>query len=399
MWILPQKLQDSFRSAQGLEELSEDLNECFLILERSAQWRSKASPSKTWSLRWKRAWWLRILCGRILKRSLHTSFEEWWISSLVASRARHSPWPENEKELMIPDTFGRLYADMSKQLNLLFASSKMSMTSSPWDSTLFTKTYTKWVTRLRQEYSVRQKLALHMNDSESLSSRFTTPTGTDSDRNTKYQQGGTALSMQVKSTFTTPQAMDSKWSGLNGKMRDRLDYEVERIWNTPIANDSEKRGNAQTGLISQVNSAKWKTPVTSEAEGGEMKELKGDAKFKLRDQVNWPTPTFAGNNNGSLQEWGGSGNHLRFATPQARDHKSAETSEATMNKNSRPLNEQVVNSPQVQENPSTLGKNQELSRGRLNPKWVSQLMGFDFEKTFFVASETQSSQPNPTKPS
>lgn len=45
-----------------------------------------------------------------------------------------------------------------------------------------------------------------------------------------------------------------------------------------------------------------------------------------------------------------------FPTPMARDYKSGSVSDATKNKNSRPLSEYV--------------------KGQLNPDWVSWLMGF-----------------------
>jgi hypothetical protein len=78
----------------------------------------------------------------------------------------------------------------------------------------------------------------------------------------------------------------------------------------------------------------------------------------------WPTPTVSGNWNrkGASAE---SGDGLRtavnlWATPAARDFRSGKASPETMDRNSRPLNEQVT----------------AQTGGALNPAWVEQLQGF-----------------------
>ena len=86
----------------------------------------------------------------------------------------------------------------------------------------------------------------------------------------------------------------------------------------------------------------------------------------------WPTPTAPGSHQvGKITEWGGSGNPLRkmwptltvddsntvmLPTPTARDWRSGKASQATMDKNNRPLSEHVG--------------------GSLNPEWVEWLMGY-----------------------
>lgn len=50
-----------------------------------------------------------------------------------------------------------------------------------------------------------------------------------------------------------------------------------------------------------------------------------------------------------------------WPTPTARDHRSGLASEATHERNSRPLNEQVC-------------RNEEM--GSLNPAWVEAMMGY-----------------------
>jgi hypothetical protein len=66
-----------------------------------------------------------------------------------------------------------------------------------------------------------------MDLKDQVSQKWTTPVATDQNRSTKYQQGGTALSLQVKK-YPTPTANDHKGSGNNETGRDRLDYAIEK---------------------------------------------------------------------------------------------------------------------------------------------------------------------------
>jgi DNA (cytosine-5)-methyltransferase 1 len=74
----------------------------------------------------------------------------------------------------------------------------------------------------------------------------------------------------------------------------------------------------------------------------------------------WPTPTVCGNyNRKGASPASGDGLAtavLKCATPTARDWRSGKASQATMERNSRPLSEQIG--------------------GSLNPTWVEWLMGF-----------------------
>ena len=86
----------------------------------------------------------------------------------------------------------------------------------------------------------------------------------------------------------------------------------------------------------------------------------------------WPTPTVCGNNNRKgISPKAGDGLATavkRFATPLARDWRSGKASQATHEKNSRPLSEQVG--------------------GSLNPTWVEWLMGWPLGWTDLKPLET-----------
>jgi DNA (cytosine-5)-methyltransferase 1 len=66
-----------------------------------------------------------------------------------------------------------------------------------------------------------------------------------------------------------------------------------------------------------------------------------------------------------------------WATPAARDWRSGQTSSATMSRNSRPLNEQVVNSSFLPA-PAIKSAGRDISNNTptLNPQFVETLMGW-----------------------
>jgi len=106
-------------------------------------------------------------------------------------------------------------------------------------------------------------------------------------------------------------------------------------WSTPEAINHDgyqtKNGTVFPRLGSQIK-MNWKTPQGSDGEGGIMEYREGsDGHYKLRDQINFPTPKSQNANSPSEHGQGG---------------KDLQT---------------VVNPKNV---------------GRLNPSWVEQLMGW-----------------------
>jgi hypothetical protein len=101
------------------------------------------------------------------------------------------------------------------------------------------------------------------------------------------------------------------------------------------------------------------------------------AKFGL-----WPTPMAADSRGSSGRPAKGKQVQLtdavRFATPLASDWRSGKASEATHEKNSRPLREQIG--------------------GHLNPTWVEWLMGWPLGWTDLSALGTGKSRSAPPLP-
>ena len=112
---------------------------------------------------------------------------------------------------------------------------------------------------------------------------------------------------------------------------------------------------------SATDSGLWQTPVADDAVNRVAGKWNSRGEPKLSAQVlQWPTPTVCGNyNRKGASPTSGDGLAtavLKVATPTARDWKSGKASQATHDKNSRPLSEQIG--------------------GSLNPTWVEWLMGW-----------------------
>ena len=233
MWILPQNYQLSSAFVADIVESSEDLTLPGMNIESSLMWRSKPSPLKTWQRRWKTSSWMPRLYGRILKPSLHTSFETKLTSSLEAIRVSPSQLQENEKEQKTHDTFGHLFGNISEQLDLLGSSLRTSKDTSALDCEKSLATWKASVTAQRGEYSQRVKLAHHTKEKESTS--WATPRAADSaggprTLNDKGQRisvsdptktYGANLSDQVRH-WPTPSARDHKGAVSVDRTHDKL---------------------------------------------------------------------------------------------------------------------------------------------------------------------------------
>ena len=169
MWVLPKNYQPSLAFVADTVESKEELSLLESSIESSLMWRSKPSPLRTWSLRWKRVSWIPLLFGRILKPSQHTYFEEQLTLSLAGILASRSQQQDSEKVKMIQDTCGQQSGSMLKPSDQIDAFSRMSKDTYRLDSPASSATWKKMVTQQRGEYSQRVKLAQHTKGSESIS--------------------------------------------------------------------------------------------------------------------------------------------------------------------------------------------------------------------------------------
>ena len=166
MWILPKSIISAF--ALDTEALISDSSEFCQVAEQSLMWRSKPSPSRTWSQRWKRENWMRHLSGRTLRHSAHTRFVDWWTSSLVATRASRSQQQASDEAPKTQDISGRFCDEQFELFAPDESSSKMSKDTFRLDSPQSSATWMKAVIEQRGEYLARRNAVRRTSESESL---------------------------------------------------------------------------------------------------------------------------------------------------------------------------------------------------------------------------------------
>ena len=173
MWILPKQLHTS-AFVPDTEALRWDSTELSEICAQSLFVRSKPSPARTWSQKWKRDSWTQHLSGRILKPSHGQTFVTAWTSSLAVIPANPSAQPESDSAPMTLGTSGP-----SSQMEFAFfgpdsASLKMSKDTSASDSEKSLESWNQLVIRLRGEFSRRVKSGRPTSGSGFLSSAWPT---------------------------------------------------------------------------------------------------------------------------------------------------------------------------------------------------------------------------------
>jgi hypothetical protein len=315
MWIIPKTLSAFVQDTEGLNL---DLDERAWMFEQSAMWRSKPSSKPTFLRRLKKGGWITPLSTRILKPSLHESFEEKFVGSLEDIPVSHSVVRGSEKAKKTQDTCGPISESMSGQLDLFGAFSKMSEVTPRWGYGESCPIWRKMVTERSGDCSQRRKQARLTNASDA-------------------------------SSWPTATARDHKG-----------------CYKTLVRKDGKPRGDLLPDAVNIAEKLNWATPNTMDhmetrsAEGVE-KIASGARKGRkrpsnLREQVdkktcdiykeqNWPTPR-AGNPGSRKPGTGG-----KILAEEAKIH----------------------NGPPAQEKSSTSGKNH--GSPKLNPNWVEQLMG------------------------
>jgi hypothetical protein len=158
MWILPRQLHTS-PYVPDTAALISDLNEQSQACAQSLLVRSKPSPARTWSLKWKRDSWTQLLSGRILKPSHGPSFTAAWTSSVAATRASHSALPASDSAPKTHDTSGHTYQPELLQCDQVAASLKTSRDISRWGCPTSSKTWADWVTERRGAWRQRVNAA------------------------------------------------------------------------------------------------------------------------------------------------------------------------------------------------------------------------------------------------
>ena len=379
MWILPKQLHTS-PYVLDMAELISDLNEQSQTCEQSLLVRSKPTLARTWLRKWKKDSWTQHLSGRILKPSLGATFVERWTSCLADTLVSPSQPLESDLEKTTQDISGLILQMELDLCNLDYASSKTWKVISPLDFEKLSKNWKALVIKQRGEYSQRQKLVRHTEESES--SLWPTPCAMEAQKAGNYSKGQmgkslVAMGNRGELTLPTPTVNDttspsheielhngvyrckhsrkpnSPWFGARLK-------DVAKMWPTPRAANPGSRPNGKGGKVLAEEVKKfpttknWATPCTMDvlppkSEKALMKERLQDRRNRsqpgnLRDQVAvaegisyWPTTK------------------VNYSTPTARMWKDTGTMPAEFRRNTPSLAIQVG--------------------GKLNADWVEWLMG------------------------
>ena len=337
MWIIPKQLHTS-AFVPDTAALNLDSNESSQICAQSLFVRSKPSPARTWSLKWKRDSWTQHLSGRILRPWLGQSFVTAWTSSLAATPASHSAPQENGLEAKIPATSGRISQQAFAFFDQESVSLKTSRATLPAGCTTFCATWEDWVTEQRGAYSQRLNAERHTSGSESSS--WPSPVASEvrqgfQDRSRGMKGSQESLTTVVIKGWPTPNAADSLQGGTTQGSRKDPNLSIA-VHGHPVPASSSTPGSRQES---------WATPRTGAIDSTRPNNKGG---VPLADQV--------------MRSW---------ATPSAFDgQRPIETQQEWEVRNAR-KKEQNPNLGQLHK-PLTV---QMTGGGKLNPRWVETLMG------------------------
>lgn len=388
MWIVPKTLSHFVPDTVGL---SLELDERAWILEQSAMWRSKPSSKQTWLRRLKKGGWITPLSTRILKPSLHQSFEEKYTESLEGILASPSVARGSEKEKKTQDTYGRISESTSGQLDLFGAFSRTSEVTPRWGYGESCPIWKKMVTERSGDCSARRKQARLTNASDASSSRnYPTPAardykGTNSEEHVLHKSKGFKGHMNQLPNFikygmdnwATPQASDHVEGARTAKESNQKclgrDLNQMENWPTPRAGNPGSRKPGTGGKILAEEAKNWGTPRGSMANSPTEKQIKlGAPAKKIEDQVmceerSGPPAPEKSSTSGK--------NHGSWPTARSSDAEGGRIQTEQTEKGFRSKREKSdqyfgakLRDAAEMEKPPTM---------KLNPNWVEQLMGLE----------------------
>lgn len=352
-WILPKQLHTS-AYVPDTAALTLDSSELSQICEQSLFLRSKPSPARTWLAKWRRDSWTRLLSGRILRPSLGTAFTERYTSCLAAIRVSPFQQPDSAREQTTHAIFGPSLQMELEECGQSSVSLRTSKDTSALDSEKSLESWKASVIEQRGDYSRRLKLA-----------RLTSESGS--------------------SSWPTAAARDYKGTSPGYLFRADGKCRVDQL---PVAVDQAEAGNWPTPTVQEAgkigNQANHGQPGLSNHPALRGKVMREKFEKSRHGQVVPVSPSSLGSHPESLDK-------SNWATPQARDFRSAEGSKERFNdpNRSKNLNDQMKAwaTPATRDTQGPRGKAAQARKGnpmdtlpnqlgaRLNPRWVETLMG------------------------
>ena len=340
MWLY---LPTSAASAAREDSTSLSDSQC-QALAASVMWRSKPRQPHFWRAAWRKAAWMKRLSGVMLKPSTAARGVAEWVASLPVSPAPTTLSPADAPEssestgnsgTRSPGSFARwsrngYFSKTFQESSIPTETKKRKKSTVLPESTLYLETWPKWGSMRNGVVSRQQPWAPRTSES-----------------------GG--------GVWPTPDANSSTYS--NGVYGQNL-REAASQWPTPRAEDAESCGN-HPGATDSLTGASPNVP-------------NGGRTLTEQDVLNRGM-TAKGKRQVGLE------NEARlWATPSARDWKSGDASEATMERNARPLNEQACHFSSPAQVPQsgqvcwcgTPGCALPSHKRKLNPLFTAILMGW-----------------------
>jgi hypothetical protein len=300
MWILPKQLHTS-AFVPDTEALISDSTEQSEICAQSLLARSKPSPARTWSQRWKRDSWTQHLSGRILKPSHGPSFVTAWTSFRVDTLVSRSQPLANASEPKTHDTSGRLSQPELLQCDQVPAFLKTSTDISRWGFPTCCKTWQDWVTERRGAWRARVNAARLTRGKESGS----WPSVTTRDHHSQgsgNNQKSPSLATTLEKNWPTISVNESKNSvGKSQLDRNSIPLGTMAAWTTPTPWQQEES-------LDSWETRKAKNKAKGYNGNGQGTPL--DMQVKILGQAAPASSSSLGSRQGLLVDW---------RTPQAQE--------------------------------------------------------------------------------
>lgn len=279
MWIVPKNFSGTYPSVQGIQDLGLDSSEFCQLCERSLMSKSKPTLFKTWLTKWNKDSYLQHLCTQTLKPSHSQTFVDAWTSYLAAFPASPLAKPGQEDQQKTHGISSHTLPMESTPVQQDMFSSKTSKELSPPKpltgkvfSDMSSENWKDCVTRRRGEYSVRQKQAQAIRESEYLSLLQ------------EMESRSITCSPDTQSQNPPSGQPDLTNNNLNGKSQESSN------WPTPTVNCVE--GGEQSDRVERSASGGYVLRKKNKPNITYGAKLSDAILFEERQkQENWPTPT------------------------------------------------------------------------------------------------------------
>lgn len=401
MWYIPKKLISALLPGAG--GLISDSSSRARALAASLTWNGKHFVSRTWSLRWKRESWMRHLSGTMYQPSTERSFVTKYAESLADIPVSRSPLPATCLGTETRVTFGLTSSELSITPDLPGFGLKMSRTICGLDLSESGMTFSDWVTKLRRQWSgLRKTVARRIKESgcslwPTAKARNVHGIGNHGegspDLQTKVASWPTPAAQDDNKSYEAHMAMKSRIKGGPRKKPTSLNV-VSKAWQTPTKRDPEKkdytydRGDKTKKRSTLTKQAKnWNTPSTRDhvTDGPKAESRYGTPEMGTTEQRLWTQarlwPTVRATDYKSCGQYGDKAQKYRL------DRKYLDATAVEFSHSGPQAPTSSKNGGKSSNDTRRLNLRQQTRR--LNPRFVSWLMGWPVGFTAFECSATE----------